>query len=228
MASGGGSSALMSAIVSANSRMRRSASGVSSAKWVSEICAMIMEADLAAANAVTHVFFRNDWIPACAGMSARWFETTVHLILRFQPRIIVFEDRHHFRPAEFRRDFGIARQHFALLRARDGDVIFRIVRAGFSRRHAIAFAAIKRDIDLERLGAERAGPELVEDGLGIVGAIIIADAGMIAPDDQMRAAEILANKRVQERLARASIAHFDWIAGLNDRSRTEIIVDHRL
>src|SRR6185437_12048413 len=51
---------------------------------------------------------------------------------------------------------------------------------------------------------------------------------MIASNDQMRAAEILTNERMKERLARSGIAHLDRIAGLNNRSRSEIIVDHRL
>src|SRR5262249_17292722 len=101
-------------------------------------------------------------------------------------------------------------------------------RAGFSRRHAVAFAAIKRDVDLQRLGVKRARPELVEDGLRIIGAVIVADTGMIASDNEMRTAEVLANERVKERLARTGIAHFDRVAGLDDRSRAKIIVDHRL
>src|SRR5262249_21986957 len=92
----------------------------------------------------------------------------------------------------------------------------------------IAFAAIKRDVDLQRPSVKRPRPKLVEDGLRIVGAIKIADTGMIAPDNEMRTAEVLANEGMKERLARTRIAHFDRIAGLNDRSGSKIIVDHRL
>src|SRR5262249_10954760 len=129
---------------------------------------------------------------------------------------------------EFRRYLGIARQHLSLLGAGDRDMVFWIVRTGLSGRHAVAFAATKRDINFQRFRMERARPELVEDGLRVIRAVIIADAGTIASDDQMRATEILANERMQQRLARTGIAHLDRIAGLNDRSGTEIIVDHRL
>ena len=62
----------------------------------------------------------------------------------------------------------------------------------------------------------------------IEGAVVVADAGMVAPDDKVRAAKVLANEGMKQRLARARIAHLDRIARLNDRSRAEIIVDHRL
>src|SRR6516162_7689888 len=51
---------------------------------------------------------------------------------------------------------------------------------------------------------------------------------MVAPDDEMRAAEVLANERMQQRFARAAIAHFDRVTGLDHRSLPEIIVDHCL
>src|SRR5262249_35600483 len=44
----------------------------------------------------------------------------------------------------------------------------------------------------------------------------------------MRAPEVLANEGMKQCLTRAGIAHLDRIACLNDSSRTEIIVDHRL
>ena len=48
---------------------------------------------------------------------------------------------------------------------------------------------------------KRAGPQLIEDVMCIEGAIVIPDAGMIAPNDQVRASEVLANEGMQQRLA---------------------------
>ena len=107
-------------------------------------------------------------------------------------------------------------------------MIFRIVGAGLRRRHPVAFPAIERDVDLQRLGQKRAWPQLIENVLRVEGTVVAADAGMVATDDKMRAAEILANEGMQQRLARTGIAHLDGIARLNHRSRPEIIVDHRL
>ena len=42
--------------------------------------------------------------------------------------------------------------------------------------------------------------ELIENLLGIVGAVIISNPGMIAADDEMGAAVILADQGVQDRL----------------------------
>src|ERR1700686_2037140 len=73
-----------------------------------------------------------------------------------------------------------------------------------------------------------AGPQLIEDVMRIEGAVVVADAGMVSPNDKVRAAEVLANEGMKQRLARTGIAHFDGITRLNDRSRAEIIIDHRL
>src|SRR4029453_16333887 len=75
---------------------------------------------------------------------------------------------------------------------------------------------------------EGAGPQLIEDVMPTKGAVVVADAGMVAPDDKVRTAEVLANESVKQRLAWTGIAHLDRIARLDDRSRAEIIVDHRL
>ena len=56
-------------------------------------------------------------------------------------------------------------------------------------------------------------------------AVIAADAGMVAPDHQVRAAEILPEQGVQQGFAGPAITHFYWIAGLDDRSLDEIIFD---
>ena len=64
-----------------------------------------------------------------------------------------------------------------------------IVRAGLAGRHAGALVAIERHIDLERLAQQRALPQLVEDVLGIERPVVAADARVVAPDDEMGAAE---------------------------------------
>src|SRR5262245_47169684 len=107
-------------------------------------------------------------------------------------------------------------------------MVLRIMGTGLGRLPSVALAAIKGDVDLQRSRVKRTVPQLVEDVMRIEGTVVIADAGVVAPDDQMRAAEILANEGMKQRFARARIAHFDRIARLNDRLGAEIIVDHRL
>src|SRR6516165_1590886 len=106
--------------------------------------------------------------------------------------------------------------------------MLRIVRTGLRRRHSVTLAAIKSDVDLQRLGNKCALPQLIEDVVRVEGTVVVADTGMVSPVNKMRAAEVLSNEGMQQRLARACIAHLDWIARLNYRSGAEIIVDHRL
>ena len=48
---------------------------------------------------------------------------------------------------------------------------------------------------------------MAEDELRVVRAVIIADARVISPDDEVRAAVILPDDRVEDRLARPGVAH---------------------
>src|SRR5262249_35031746 len=110
----------------------------------------------------------------------------------------------------------------------DRNVMLRIVGTGLRCRHSVALAAVESDVDFQRLGDKSAVPQLIEHVVRVERTVVAADAGMVAPDDKMRAAEVLANKGMQQRLTRTGIAHLDWIACLNDRFGAEIIVDHRL
>src|SRR5215831_782133 len=107
-------------------------------------------------------------------------------------------------------------------------MMLRIVRTGFRRRHSVTLAAVESDVDLQRFGSKRAVPQLVEDVMRIERAIVIADPGMVAPNDKVRATEILADERMEQRLSRTCITHFDGIARLDDGPRAEVIIDHRL
>src|SRR5262245_32158062 len=104
--------------------------------------------------------------------------------------------------------------------------MLRIVRTGLSSRHSVALPAVKRDVELQRLGLECALPELIKDIVRIKGPVIITNAGVVASDNEMRATKVLANEGVKQRLARTRIAHLDRIARLHDRPAAEIILDH--
>jgi len=53
-------------------------------------------------------------------------------------------------------------------------------------------------VDLERLGLQRARRDLVEDLLRVEGAVVVAHTGVVAADDQVAAAEVLPEERVEE------------------------------
>src|SRR5438067_599783 len=107
-------------------------------------------------------------------------------------------------------------------------MVLRIVRAGLARGHATAPVAIERHIDLERLAQKGTVPQLIEDVLSFERTIVAPNPRVVAPDDQMRAAEILADQRMDQRLTRSSVTHFDRIASLDGDVGLEIVVDHRL
>src|SRR5512132_3323252 len=78
---------------------------------------------------------------------------------------------------------------------------------------AIAFLCVFVDQDLSHLGAaellrrlfavaELVDVEVVEDLLGVVGAVVVADAGMVAAHDEVGAAVVAAGDRMEDRLAR--------------------------
>jgi len=62
--------------------------------------------------------------------------------------------------------------------------------------------APERDVNLQRLGLQCVLRDLVEDVVGLERAVVAAHAGMVAADDQVRAAVVLPEQRMQQRLAR--------------------------
>src|SRR5579863_7834799 len=105
--------------------------------------------------------------------------------------------------------------------------MLRVVGTSLRRRHSVTLAAVKSDVDLQWLSKKRTVPQLIEDVMRVEGTIVVADASMVAPDDKVRATEVLANEGVKQCLARTCVTHLERVARLNDRSRAEIIVDHR-
>ena len=94
-------------------------------------------------------------------------------------------------------------QHVAHLRAGERDAVLLAVGARLRRRHALAPVAPEGVLEVQRRDAQLAGRELVEDLLRVVRAVVVADAGVVATDDEVRAAVVLAADRVQDRLASA-------------------------
>ena len=113
----------------------------------------------------------------------------------------------HLRPAELRRRDAARGEHLAHLRAGERDVLLRRVRAGLGRGHPVAALAVEGVVEEERRDRPARRVELVEDVLRVVGAVVVADAGVVAADDEVRAAVVLAHQRVEDRLARAGVAH---------------------
>ena len=70
--------------------------------------------------------------------------------------------------------------------------------------------------------------ELIENFLRIIGAVIVAHAGVVAADDEMGDAVILADQRVQNGLARAGVTHGQRHHGQHGAVFVVIVVDEHL
>src|SRR5436305_9146332 len=108
----------------------------------------------------------------------------------------VDQDLSHLRAAElFRRQLSVA-EHLPHLRSAQEDVVVGAMRAGLARRHPLALVAPEGMLEEERLDAELVDVELVEDQLGVVGAVVVADARVIPPDGEVGAAGVAPCDRV--------------------------------
>ena len=67
--------------------------------------------------------------------------------------------------------------------------------------------AEERVIEEQRRDAQLARRELAEDVVRVVRAVVVADTGVVAADDEVRAAVVLAHQRVEDRFARPGVAH---------------------
>src|SRR5262245_8048614 len=99
------------------------------------------------------------------------------------------------------------------------------MRAGLRRRHRAAGVAPERVLEEHRLDVELVGLELVEDPLRVVGAVVVPDARVVAADDEVRAAEVLAADRVPDRLARAGVAQRGGERGDDDAVGRVVVLD---
>src|SRR5215831_20471743 len=119
----------------------------------------------------------------------------------------VGRDQHlgHLRPRELRRRQLARGEELPHLRPREEDVVVATMRARLRRRHLAADTAEEGVLEEHRLDVELVRRELVEDPLRVVRAVVVADARVVAADDEVRAAVVLAADRVPDRLARPRV-----------------------
>ena len=79
--------------------------------------------------------------------------------------------------------------------------------AGLGGDDAAALATVEGVLEPEGDDADVLRRELVKDVLGIVGAIVLTHAGVIAPDDEVGAAVVLAGDGVEDGLAGTRVPH---------------------
>src|SRR3954447_11353546 len=119
----------------------------------------------------------------------------------------VDQDLSHLRAAELLRRKLTVAEHLPDLRAAQEDVVLLAVRTGLARPHALALVAPERVLEEERLDAELVDVDFVEDLLRVVGAVVVTDAGVVAPDDEVGAPVVPTCDRVEDGLARPGVVH---------------------
>src|SRR5919199_3515440 len=103
-----------------------------------------------------------------------------------------YEDLDDLGAAELRRRVLPPAEHLPNPRAGEEDVRILAVWAGLGGRHPLAVQTEKGVLEEERRDVELLLGEHLEDVLGVVGAVVVADAGVVAPDDEVGAAVVLA------------------------------------
>src|SRR5437667_136536 len=98
-------------------------------------------------------------------------------------------------------------QHLADFRPGEEYPVLRPRRRRLVRRHPATDLAPERVLELERLDPELARLELLEDLLRVVGSVPVANAGVVAPDDEVGASVVRAHECVKNCLARPGVAH---------------------
>src|SRR5512135_3357351 len=86
-------------------------------------------------------------------------------------------------------------------------MVFFAVRTRLRRNDLTALFAVKSVLKEQRRNADLFRLKVIEYLLGVVGTVILAHARMVAPDDHVRAAIVLAAQRMENRLARTRIVH---------------------
>ena len=64
-------------------------------------------------------------------------------------------------------------------------------------------------LEEERLDAELVDVDFVEDPLRVVGPVVVPDAGVVSPDDEVGAAVVPPRDRMEDGLARPRVVLFD-------------------
>src|SRR5918997_289314 len=108
------------------------------------------------------------------------------------------EDLDDLRARELRRWILSLGEHLPHPRAREEYVRVFAVRAGLRRRHPLTVEAEEGVLEEKRRHPQLLFVELLEDVLGIVGAVVAAHSRVVPAHDEVRAPVVLAAHRVKD------------------------------
>src|SRR3989338_3826797 len=135
------------------------------------------------------------------------------------------QDAGHFLARELRRRQNPVAQHRSHFGAAQFDVRFDRVRASLVAGHAAAMLAEEDAVEEQRPNPEVRHRELPEDFLRFKGAVILADPGVVASDDEMGASVVLPHQGMEDGLARPRVARPGGIQSEERAFRNEVVGD---
>src|SRR5688572_11571112 len=154
------------------------------------------------------------------------FSSDIVSFLRLVGAVCVDQDLCDLGTAELLRRLLAVAEHLAHLGAAQEDVVVLAMGAGLARGHPFALVAPEGVLEEERLDAQLVDVEVLEDLLGLVGPVVVADAGVVAADDEVGAAVVPAGDRVEDRLAGAGVMHLRG-EDVEDHAVVGVVVLHQ-
>ena len=118
-------------------------------------------------------------------------------------------------------------QKLANFRATQENMVLLAMGTRFARLHSFALGAEEGVIKKERRDSQLPLLENVKNKVGVVGSVIVPDAGVIASYDKMRAAIVLANDRVEDRFPGSRVAHRRGVDRQYDAVFGNVALDER-
>jgi len=83
-------------------------------------------------------------------------------------------------------------------------------------------------IEEHRSDCQQLRIKFAEDVVGVVSAVIVADPGVVAPNDKVRASVVLADDGMKDRFARPGISHRRRIDGQKGPGPGKVMLKHFL
>jgi hypothetical protein len=142
---------------------------------------------------------------------------------------VLHKNLRHLGTRELGRQRRAGSEHLADLGAAQEDEVLLLVTLGGLAHHdhfahhvrpggVIGFEDLDLQLTLDHVG--------MEDLLGLEGTVVIAHARVVAADDQVRAAHVLAEQRVQHGLAGTAVQHVEAVARDLTSVGREVQLDH--
>jgi citrate synthase len=133
-----------------------------------------------------------------------------------------------FGPGELDGELLAGAEHLADLCPREHETLLGRRGARLGRRHGARAEAPEGVLEEQGLDAELVQVDLVENALGVVGAVVVAHAGVVAAHDEVGAAVVLAHDGVEDRFPRAGVAHGRRQHGEGHAFARKVVVDEHL